>query len=300
MKREYFGERLKHIRQLKGITQSQLAENVCSQSMLSRIEKGETEATTYICISLADKLGIGLNELLFEGESPTDQGIKQIKEDLRNAARRSDYSLIKNIVKSQKNNSTFNSSIILKQFLKWHEAIYIYYLEKDLEGAKLIIEKALNYTNYSSKKELSQQELGLLISLSIFYAEEGEEHQTINLLEETLTKIKKKIGETDTTLLLRIYYNLSKALHNTHQYRKSIKYAVSGLNLSIRKEHLYLTGELHYQHGECLSRLNQKNQAIEELKKAQWIFERIEMYNLVKVVKSHVEMIINDEGIPFE
>lgn len=44
----HFGELLKEIRNSRGLTQEQLAENICSVRQLSRIESGENEPSIYI------------------------------------------------------------------------------------------------------------------------------------------------------------------------------------------------------------------------------------------------------------
>lgn len=294
------GSRIKELRQLKGLSQAELCREICSQSMLSRIEKEKNDASSHILLLLSQRLGVTLQHLFYEGESPVDRGIKITKEEIREACRRNEYQILKKLVQSQLKNPIYMKSDGLRQFLLWHESIYIYYLEKDIDKAKLKIEEGLECTKSDARKEPTEQEQGLLLSLAIFYAEEGDQHQTISLVWSIIEKMKQQMGEVNTTLLLRSYYTLSKAYHGIHCYDASIKYAGIALNLSIKKEDLYLAGELHYQRGESLHRKGENTKALEEFQQANWIFNRIELYSFFNIVVEHMNLIKNNKTIPFD
>lgn len=55
------GIRIKEKREELGISQEELASGICNQSVVSRIEKGETNASFSIIYQLAKKLGIDLS-----------------------------------------------------------------------------------------------------------------------------------------------------------------------------------------------------------------------------------------------
>ncbi|SDH86769.1 DNA-binding transcriptional regulator, XRE-family HTH domain [Alteribacillus persepolensis] len=300
MKSNKAGSRLKEIRQMKGYSQVDLASGICSQSMLSRIEKGETEATTHIYVKLAQKLGVPLHAFFDEGESPVDEGIKWIKEDIRKAVRIDDYQQVQKIINQQRHNPIFNSSPVLKQFLIWHQALCLYYLEDKLEEAKSFIDTALEYTNYSTKRSASDQELSIIVSLAILHAENRAYSESISLLNDVLLLIKDKIGDQNVTLLLRVYYNLAKTFHHTGHYKESIYYANKGLNLSIYKEHFYLAGELYYQLGESLHRLGKQEEALQKLSRAVSVFDMLHLSQYSEIVKIHMDLIKNKHTIPFD
>lgn len=55
------GKRIKKKREELHISQEELASGICNQSVVSRIEKGETNASFSIIYQLAKKLGIDLS-----------------------------------------------------------------------------------------------------------------------------------------------------------------------------------------------------------------------------------------------
>lgn len=60
------GTILKHTRQSQRLTQKQLADGICSQSMLSAIEQNQYTPNAQLLIALCQRLNISLDELVFQ------------------------------------------------------------------------------------------------------------------------------------------------------------------------------------------------------------------------------------------
>ena len=60
-----YGKTLRMIRQQKGITLKQLADNICSVSFLSKFERGDSDITLSLMTKLLDKLMMNFDEFLF-------------------------------------------------------------------------------------------------------------------------------------------------------------------------------------------------------------------------------------------
>ncbi|WP_169728525.1 helix-turn-helix domain-containing protein [Salibacterium aidingense] len=54
---------IKKMRKEQGISQEDLCDGICSQSMLSRIEKGDYKASFQTIKQLAQRLGIDMNTM---------------------------------------------------------------------------------------------------------------------------------------------------------------------------------------------------------------------------------------------
>jgi HTH-type transcriptional regulator, pleiotropic regulator of extracellular virulence genes len=54
------GDEVKKLRKLRGLTQKQLAENICHQSEISRIEAGSVYPSVYILHGISEKLEVPL------------------------------------------------------------------------------------------------------------------------------------------------------------------------------------------------------------------------------------------------
>ncbi|WP_078394546.1 helix-turn-helix domain-containing protein [Shouchella patagoniensis] len=66
------GKAIAEIRKSKGISQKKLAESICDQSLISKIESGSTVPTIKVIYDIAKKLNVSLNYLtrFFEVENP--------------------------------------------------------------------------------------------------------------------------------------------------------------------------------------------------------------------------------------
>ncbi len=63
------GEAIKELRQSLGYTQEEFAQGICSQSQISKIEKGEISPYVHTLIQMALKLGWNLDILSKESDS---------------------------------------------------------------------------------------------------------------------------------------------------------------------------------------------------------------------------------------
>ncbi|GGE55833.1 transcriptional regulator with XRE-family HTH domain [Priestia taiwanensis] len=54
------GDEVKKLRKSKGLTQKQLAENICHQSEISRIEAGSVHPSMYILHGISNKLDVSI------------------------------------------------------------------------------------------------------------------------------------------------------------------------------------------------------------------------------------------------
>ena len=62
---EEYGKTLRMIRQQKGITLKQLADNICSVSFLSKFERGDSDITLSLMTKLLEKLMMNFDEFLY-------------------------------------------------------------------------------------------------------------------------------------------------------------------------------------------------------------------------------------------
>jgi transcriptional regulator with XRE-family HTH domain len=70
------GERFKHIRTEKGFSQSELAEGICSKSVVSHLENDRTYPSALMFGKLADKLGVPLREIMGMQEKQFEAGFQ--------------------------------------------------------------------------------------------------------------------------------------------------------------------------------------------------------------------------------
>jgi transcriptional regulator with XRE-family HTH domain len=64
------GKKIKELRKIVGLTQSELAEEICTQALISRIEKGDIYPSATAIYQISKKLGVDVNYFFEIGTTP--------------------------------------------------------------------------------------------------------------------------------------------------------------------------------------------------------------------------------------
>ncbi|MGV3288873.1 helix-turn-helix domain-containing protein [Bacillus wiedmannii] len=279
------GITIKELRMKKNISQFELCHGICSQSQISKIEKGMIYPSSILLYQLSERLGIDPNNIFALTQNKKLKYVENVKYVMRDCTKQKQYSELYEIVKQEKNESNFQLKED-KQFLIWHEAIAIFHVNKSIKTALNLLNSALKLT-VTNGDFLSEREIDIMQSMAIFYGENKEYEKSINILRRCLTNFNKLDFPRDKEIKLKIIFNLAKILGHANQHEEAIKYNDMGIKLAINLNTLYLLGELYY--GKCwnLLKLKQYNEedVADNMKKALFIFELTEKENLIKIVK---------------
>ncbi|GIN13652.1 hypothetical protein J26TS2_35190 [Shouchella clausii] len=282
---------------LVSINQAESEERVCHQS-LRPIEREPSKQTLSTYPSLADVLGLKLDELLLETKKPVDDWVSFILEEIRHAIRRDDFAAVKALVVEHLNNPTFQSPK-LRQFLLWHQAIIVYYVDDNQHEAMQLLNSALNATGYATKSTPSAQELGILIRLALLHSEEGNNDQAIRLFKQALKTPCPKTAHTNLALYLRIYDHLVQLLYESNDFYQAIEYADKGLKLTSENDYLPIKGELHYMRGKSFHRLGQQEEALLDLQLSFTLFQTVGLKSKAEMVQKQLALLQEGKELPF-
>ncbi|MBE5109043.1 helix-turn-helix domain-containing protein [Bacillus thuringiensis] len=279
------GITIKELRIKKNISQSELCHGICSQSQISKIEKGMIYPSSILLYQLSERLGIDPNSIFALTQNKKLRYTENVKCVMRDCIRQHQYKELYEIVKKEKNENNFQSTED-KQFLVWHEAIAIYRVNNSIKSALTLLNNALKLT-LTSIDSLSEREIDILHTMAIFHAENKEYKKSINIFKRCLHNFNKLDFPRDKEIKLKIIYNLSKVLSYTCQYEEAIKYIDKGIQLAINLNTLYLLGELYYGKGSNLLKLKQSNDenVANNMKKALFIFELTKNENKLQIIK---------------
>ncbi|MCU5728152.1 helix-turn-helix transcriptional regulator, partial [Bacillus toyonensis] len=238
------GITIKEIRIKKNISQSELCHGICSQSQISKIEKGMIYPSSILLYQLSERLGIDPNNIFALTQNKKLKYVKNVKYVMRDCAKQKQYKELYEIVKQEKKQNNFQSKED-KQFLIWHEAIAIFEVNRSTKTALTLLNHALKLT-LTNSDFLSEREIDIMQTMAIFYAEHKEYEKSINILRRCLTNFNKLDFPRDKEIKLKIILNLAKFLDLTYQHEEAIKYLDKGIKLAINLDTLYLLGELYY------------------------------------------------------
>ncbi|OUB76541.1 transcriptional regulator [Bacillus thuringiensis serovar zhaodongensis] len=278
------GITIKELRIKKNISQSELCHGICSQSQISKIEKGMIYPSSILLYQLSERLGIDPNNIFALTQNKRLRYVENVKYVIKDCLKQKQYKELYEIVKKEKNLNNFQTKEE-KQFLIWHEAIAIFIVDKSLKNALDFLNNALKLT-LTNSDFLSEREIDIMQTMAIFYAENKEYEKSINILKRCLSNFNKLDFPRDKEIKLKIMLNLAKSLDFTYQHEEAIKYIDKGIKLAINLNTLYLLGELFYLKGQFLLKIKQHNveDVIYNWKKALFIFELTEKEYYTKML----------------
>lgn len=240
------GKVIKNLRKFSNMSQKDLAEGICTQAHISKIENSNEVPSAILLYQLAKKLGVDMNYFFDIAENPRLDYIRDVYHLIRYYIRERDYEAVHNIIKAEQKNPLFFSTEH-KQFFLWHEAICEFYLNKNDTKSIEKLNFALRLTYYSRNRLMKEREIEISNSIAILYKEKGDYDEAITLYNSLLEHIRLIENPRDLTIRLRIEYGLGKAYTDIGEYEKSLDICKKGISYALKNEVLYLLGELYYQ-----------------------------------------------------
>nr|MBA5588578.1 helix-turn-helix domain-containing protein [Anaerobacillus isosaccharinicus]QOY38007.1 helix-turn-helix domain-containing protein [Anaerobacillus isosaccharinicus] len=270
----YVGDKIKELRLHYNIYQEELAEGICTQATISRIEKNETIPNSYILYQIAKRLGVDMAYFYGSGSLLKIEYVKNVYDDLERLVRARNYKEVLRIVKLEKSNPLFHRNE-LKQILLWREGISVFYLYRDTEKAFELFYGALKLTP-TTKKNSSAIEIDILASIAAIHGEVGQLEKADEIYQEIFLKMKKLPTNYDPKIAIRITYNSAVNAHFLSNYQEAISFCDKTIQLCLTHSTFYTLGETYFQKGESILALtNNKNEALVWFEKSLALFKMV-------------------------
>ncbi|GLB60215.1 helix-turn-helix transcriptional regulator [Cytobacillus sp. NCCP-133] len=280
------GGKIKELRKLLGLSQKELAEGICTQAQISKIEKGDVYPYASTLYLISQRLGVDVNYFFDIGTTPRLDYVKEVSRQLVIARRKLDYEEVKQIVQTEEKNPLFSQNRRNFQLLLWHKGIYIYHMTNNVKKAISLFEEAIGLTH---DKIWTERELEILISKGIIYFEEGHLEIALQLYELAQEQLNHLPHIQDGTIKTRLYYNIARVLTRLGRYSRSITYCKEAIDWCIENEDLFLLAELHYHIGYNYELLEDIPEAKSFMEKSLIIFELQLDTKYITFIKSKIE-----------
>lgn len=248
------GIKIKELRKERGLKQFELAEGICSQAQISKIEKGQVEPLSSTLYLIANRLNVQVSHF-FNHIPDTRDYLAQMIVNLKAARKNSDFQLIKHIIEEHENKRINDNNETLA-VLTWYKGLYNYYLNKDLIASTDLLKKAITLAdnNTVTKNEI-------LNDIGVLLIDAGEFSLSINYLQDSLRNLE--ITESkNPELQVRIIYNLICCLFELKKYKDAIYYCHLAINICIEAEKMDYFRELHYWLGELYEQIREYDRAL--------------------------------------
>jgi transcriptional regulator with XRE-family HTH domain len=265
------GRKIKELRKNSGLSQEDLAEGICTQAQISKIEKGDVFPYASTLYQISQKLGVDVNYFFDIGTTPRLDYVQEVFKQLQIMRRSLRFEEMMDIVRTEEVNPLFLQNKKNMQLLLWHKGIYLWEVMKDLDAAIVTLQEAVNIT-YIKGKVMQEREIEILLTVGAIYNKQNID-KALQIFEEVKGHLQSLPHINDYTIKTRLYYNMARALTRLNRITESNRYCEDAIKWCLYKDSLYLLGELHYQIGYNVELLNQPQKAKGYMEKALIVFE---------------------------
>jgi len=255
------GSNIKALRKKNNLTQAQLAEDICAQTMISKIENNEITPNKRLLEELSKKLNVDLVYLMNkEKENDSAKKIKNIKDMIEISLNKRDYDMINLIFQSNIDTIEKNHT----PYFRWIRGLLYYYKEDNPKKAIQEFDR-LDTNNLSADFTVD-----VTCSIGIIYYEIENFEKASKYFDIGLKWFSNKI---ETRSKVKLLLNYSLCLESLDKDEKALDLIFQGIELSKKNSSLLGLGDLYYHKGYMMNKLKQYEEAIKSYKIAHSLFE---------------------------
>ncbi|WP_454266261.1 helix-turn-helix domain-containing protein [Rossellomorea marisflavi] len=161
------GKKISELRKEANLTQGELARGTCTQSLISLIEKGETDPSAEVLFQIAKKLGVDVNYFFKIGSTSRLDYVNEVEKQLRRTRIFYQYNEMMEIVTSEEKNPMFYHDPRRLQLLSWHKSIYLAEEKKEYRKAIDVLREAIDLVPVKNRA-YTELEMEMMMSLGGF------------------------------------------------------------------------------------------------------------------------------------
>ena len=288
------GQRIRELRKSLRLSQEELAEGICTQAQISKIEKGDVFPYANTLYLISQKLGVDVNYFFEIGSTPRVDYVNEVTRQLRLARRNMRYDEMQRIIKLEEKNPLFMQNGRL-----WvHKGICEHVVHKNADKAIEILTTAINIT-HTLDKIWTEREIELLLSMGSVYFVENELNLALDIFLEAKQHLDQLFYLSDNSIMPRLYYNIARVYTRFNDYETSISFCKEAIKYCLDKDNLFPIGELHYHMSYNYEKLGDISTALLYLKKTIMIFDLIEDEKYMKIIRdkqTHLESLYQKQA----
>lgn len=282
------GHRIKIIRKKNNMTQKILADKICSQSVLSRIETGEEVPNAVVLHQLCERLGITVEQVMSNNMQSISNQTELIKK-MRVYFDNNRYEELVLFLKESNCINEFHEDVDL-QFYYYCLGSCRYYLDKEYKEALHDLQMALEYTYSPNNHYYTNYEILILSCIGKTYFSMGQVQKAFYYLHESLAALSSVSINENTYLLTRIFYNIATTHALNGTYEEAQIYLEKGIQFANQVHNSYYLSELFYEKA-IISHLQRNIEvAIEEMYIASGVAKAVDNQELVALTQEKIDL----------
>lgn len=233
--------RLKERRKALKMSQKELAEGICKQGQISRIENGEYTPGSELLYALSRKLRVSMDYFFDEQVQDEKNELENFRLVAENFISQRDYSSLKYLYNLESKSSS-HLSLSDKMYLEWIQTLVLFYCDNNkLEAVskleKLIKEKNISEINY----------LRFSNTLFNFYYDIDDLNQFNEIRDNLEKRVNNIIIHTieELELSIKFNYNISRYLWLQNNVEDALNKISETIRICKRYRSNYLLADLY-------------------------------------------------------
>lgn len=233
--------RLKERRKALKMSQKELAEGICKQGQISRIENGEYTPGSELLYALSRKLRVSMDYFFDEQVQDEKNELENFRLVAENFISQRDYSSLKYLYNLESKSSS-HLSLSDKMYLEWIQTLVLFYCDNNkLEAVskleKLIKEKNISEINY----------LRFSNTLFNFYYDIDDLNQFNEIRDNLEKRVNNLIIYTieELELSIKFNYNISRYLWLQNNVEDALNKISETIRICKRYRSNYLLADLY-------------------------------------------------------
>ena len=268
-KRESLGETLKKLRKTQRMTQKMLAEGICAQSVISRVENNEELPNVVILKQICQRLDVTMDQLM-QVESQEINEINDQFYSIHQQFIQRKYVKVMALIKDE----TLVNSLYLEhdfQLYDYYSSVCAFYVEQKPIKALELLKKAISYTHNRENPNISPIEIQMMADLGRMYQKNEQFDLAQMKLEKAYRLIEVLPCDRKTFELNKIYYYLGELLFELKRYSEAAKIVREGMAAARKCCSYYYLEELFELNGRLLQISGQTSEGNEYFKRAKML-----------------------------
>ncbi|WP_347321587.1 helix-turn-helix domain-containing protein [Rossellomorea sp. RS05] len=284
------GKKIRELRKAIGITQGELAVGICTQALISRMEKGDIYPSATVLYRISHRLGVDVNYFFELGSTERHDYIKNVERLFHTYRFNLQYDDMIKLIEKEEQNPLFMNNKENKQLLDWNKAIYVSEVERNKEKAVDMVLDAIKLTE-DSKRAMTEREMRLQITLGNMLALLERYDEALAAYGKAQEAVDQNPYLQDKSIKTRLYYHTARIITRLGDYDESIKYCKEGLKWTISEERLYGIAQLNYQIGYNFELKGNDEEALSYFQKGRDYFQIQKNARFVDFIDKKIEAV---------
>ncbi|WP_237375417.1 tetratricopeptide repeat protein [Streptococcus ruminantium] len=282
MMREKIARLIQNKRKEKGWTQKKLSEGICTQALISKIEKAKVSTSVELFDALVKKLKIDPYYVQEVFQENMEGSNRFYTAEIRNLLYKRDYDTLAYIIKVTNKNQVTRQE---REYFKYMQAMIYYGKQGDVQEA---IEEFFTLF-HEAEDEVLRLRAGTM--LGTLYSEIGKFEEAISIFESILPHYRQAF---EIQQQLHFLYGFSRTLVLAERYDEALIHGNQSLNLQREHHSLYLLGHTLLLRANILYAKGLPREALSVLEQAIAVYQ-IENDDLVRIAAESMREQIKGE-----